>query len=90
MFSTHPKPANDLALIDADTMRHYISSAKTHNPVITPEVGDFLVNAYVKMRKSSGDTDDFQYTCPRTLLSVMRMSTALVKHLSHFIYLRRD
>lgn len=77
MHSTHPKPQN-LDLIDATTMRHYISRAKEISPAMTREVGDFLVNAYVKMRKSSGDTDDFQYTCPRTLLSVMRMSIALV------------
>lgn len=78
MYSTHPSPPNNLALIDTTTLRHYISMAKECNPVLTPAVGDFLVNAYCKMRKQSGDTDDFQYTCPRTLLSVMRMSTALV------------
>ncbi len=79
MHSTHPPVLNATQVIESDVMRLYIKKAKTYSPKITAEVSDFLVNAYTKMRKNHGETEDFQLTCPRTLLSIMRMASALAR-----------
>ena len=66
-------------LMDADLMRHYISFARTHRPSVPREVADYMVNSYVDMRNKEDNVyKDLQYTCARTLLSVIRMSSALV------------
>ena len=37
-----------------------------------------MVNAYVHLRNNDDDMAEFQYTCARTLLSIIRMATCLV------------
>jgi DNA replication licensing factor MCM7 len=58
--------------------RLYISKAKKYQPLIPANVGDYAVNAYVHLRGRSAELADFQYTSARTLLSIIRLSTALV------------
>ena len=75
----HPQTEGDNEPIDMQLIKHYISFAKKHQPLVPPHVGDYLVNAYVHMRNRADETADFQYTCARTLLSVVRLSTALAR-----------
>ena len=49
------------------------------SPLVPAAVGDYLVNAYVHLRSRSDELNDFQYTSARTLLSVIRLSTALAR-----------
>ena len=79
MHNKHPESGATKDVIDSQLMRHYIALARTHEPKVQPHVSDFLVNAYVKMRRHADDNSDVQYTCPRTLLSVVRMATALAR-----------
>lgn len=53
--------------------------ARSYTPSVPAAVGDYLVNAYVHLRQRSSDTAEFSYTCARTLLSIVRMSTALAR-----------
>jgi DNA replication licensing factor MCM7 len=46
--------------------------------MLPSNVGDYVVNAYVHMRKRTADTNEFMYTCARTLLSIVRLASALV------------
>jgi DNA replication licensing factor MCM7 len=52
--------------------------AKSYQPILPAVVGDYIVNAYVHLRKKAHETAEFQYTCARTLLSVIRLASALV------------
>jgi DNA replication licensing factor MCM7 len=79
MHNKHPEVNNGAQVIDSNLIRHYIATARSHVPKFTPTVSDFLVNAYVKMRKDIQETSEFQYTCARTLLSIMRLSSALAR-----------
>jgi DNA replication licensing factor MCM7 len=78
MHNRHPSRQNESEAIDAEVMRHYIALARDFNPRVSTEVADFIVSAYIRMRHHVGETADFQYTCARTLLSIVRMATALV------------
>lgn len=78
-YGKQPEVQNS-RLMDADLMRHYISYARTWQPSVPREVADYIVNSYVDMRnKEENVYKDLQYTCARTLLSVIRMSTALAR-----------
>lgn len=64
-------------------MRAYISLARTKRPVIPKEVGDYVVQAYVRLRqigkREEGGKKQFSHTSPRTLLGVLRLAQALAR-----------
>ncbi|KAJ3202648.1 Mcm2-7 hexameric complex component, partial [Dinochytrium kinnereticum] len=66
------------SFLDINVLRHYISIARSCNPVISAETAGYLVNAYTHMRQK-GKLSELQYTCARTLLSMIRLSTALAR-----------
>ncbi|KAL2918722.1 DNA replication licensing factor MCM7 [Polyrhizophydium stewartii] len=79
MAMAHPQLTNDIEPIDLNLLRYYVSVARQVTPTVPTAVGDYLVDKYVKMRSNANDTADFQYTCARTLLSVMRLATAVAR-----------
>jgi len=79
MHLTHPRGEMNVEPIGMNVMRHYISIARTFTPTLPDEVGDYLVNAYVHLRSKSDEMADLQYTCARSLLSLIRMSSALAR-----------
>ncbi|KAJ3050753.1 Mcm2-7 hexameric complex component [Rhizophlyctis rosea] len=79
MHGKHPKNEDEPEPLDSSVIRHYIAEARKFSPIIPKEVGDYIVNAYVHLRGNSEELDDFQYTCARTLLSVIRLATALAR-----------
>jgi DNA replication licensing factor MCM7 len=79
MHNVHPTNPNEPDPIDAEVMRHYIALARTYQPKIKLDTAGFLVNAYTHTRQRA-DISELQYTCARTLLSMIRLSTALVGH----------
>ncbi|GMM39789.1 mini-chromosome maintenance complex protein 7 [Hanseniaspora uvarum] len=81
---THNKqPPLDFEPVDTATLREYIFVAKLHRPVMTKEVNDAVVEAYVKMRQESKENmdtkDSFGQATPRTLLAIVRLAQALAK-----------
>jgi DNA replication licensing factor MCM7 len=56
----------------------YIAKAKKFGPVIPLPVAEYAANVYSRLRGRSAELADFQYTSARTLLSIIRLSTALV------------
>jgi DNA replication licensing factor MCM7 len=78
MHLEHPHNSNEPNPIDLNLFRHYIAMAKSYNPVVSSSVGDYMVNCYVHLRNSSDEIGEFQYTCARTLLSIIRMASSLV------------
>lgn len=64
------------------TPSRYIAAAKTHHPVVPESLTDFLVSMYVDLRRearSNRGGGNQTYTSARTLLALLRLSTALVR-----------
>lgn len=69
--------------VEANIVRHYIAAARQVRPVVPKAVSEYVVSAYVKLRKQ-GQEDEardqaYTYTSARTLLGVLRMSQALAR-----------
>lgn len=72
------EPPSDLTPIDMKLMRRYIALTKTKDPIVPEVLTDHLVNAYIDMRRDARNNKDTTYTSARTLLGILRLSTALV------------
>lgn len=77
------QPDLDFTPIDSARMREYISYAKTKRPVMSPEVNDHVIQAYIRLRQDSKREMDSKFSfgqaTPRTLLGIIRLSQALAK-----------
>jgi DNA replication licensing factor MCM7 len=65
-------------------IRQYISKALAFEPVVPKELQAFITGAYVQKRLEAHEAqknrkNNFFYTQPRTLLSILRMSQALAR-----------
>lgn len=52
---------------------------KKKQPVVPESLADYITAAYVEMRKEARVSKDTTFTSARTLLSILRLSTALVR-----------
>uniref|UniRef100_T2MG55 DNA replication licensing factor MCM7 n=1 Tax=Hydra vulgaris TaxID=6087 RepID=T2MG55_HYDVU len=75
--SVHP-PAQYTPL-DMNLMRRYIALCKEKQPTVPQELTDYIVSAYVEMRKEARHNRDMTFTSARTLLAVLRIGTALAR-----------
>lgn len=77
------QPKMDFEPLDSQSIRQYISIARTYRPTVPKEVGDYVVQSYINMRKEShrneGSVKKFAHITPRTLLGILRMSQALAR-----------
>lgn len=66
-----------------DLGRHYIALARQRRPTVPAQVSNYIVEAYVRLRKTSKDEEESKkshtYTSARTLLGVLRLSQALAR-----------
>ena len=60
-------------------IRRYIAACKELQPTIPVELTDYIVSAYVEMRKEARTNKDMTFTSARTLLGILRLSTALAR-----------
>jgi len=65
--------------IDMAAMRKYIALCQQKEPVVPAELTDYITAAYVELRKESRRSQDTTFTSARTLLSIMRLATALAR-----------
>lgn len=77
------EPAMGFEPLDPQTIRQYISIARTYRPVVPKEVGEYVTQLYINMRKEShrneGSVRKFAHITPRTLLGILRISQALAR-----------
>ncbi|WPK26871.1 hypothetical protein PUMCH_004236 [Australozyma saopauloensis] len=77
------EPAMGFEPLDPQTIRQYISMARTYRPTVPREVGAYVTQAYINMRKESKKNEDsvrkFAHITPRTLLAILRLSQALAR-----------
>lgn len=81
MHNQHPPLQHDP--VNPVLMRHYIALARQKRPVVPKAVSDYVVGAYVQLRRQQKDDEErnqfFTYTSARTLLGVLRLSQALAR-----------
>lgn len=77
------QPAMGFEPLDAQTIRQYISMARTFRPVVPRDVGAYVTQSYINMRKESHKNEHsvrkFVNITPRTLLGILRLSQALAR-----------
>ncbi|XP_008555507.1 DNA replication licensing factor Mcm7 [Microplitis demolitor] len=76
---TGSQPVTETEALDMNLMRRYIALCKTIDPVINPDITDYIVDSYVEMRKEARNSHDKTFTSARNLLAVLRLSTALAR-----------
>uniref|UniRef100_H2Z690 DNA replication licensing factor MCM7 n=1 Tax=Ciona savignyi TaxID=51511 RepID=H2Z690_CIOSA len=77
MNSVHPPL--QFQPIDMRLMRKYIALCKSKHPVVPLELRDYITAAYVELRKEARASHDSTFTSARTLLSILRIATALAR-----------
>ncbi|KAK6113248.1 DNA replication licensing factor mcm7-B [Brugia pahangi] len=65
--------------LDMSLIRRYIAMCKRKQPVIEEKLRDRLVDMYVDLRKDARNNRNSVFTSPRSLLAVIRLSSALAR-----------
>ncbi|RAL03404.1 DNA replication licensing factor MCM7 [Aspergillus ibericus CBS 121593] len=83
MHNKHPETEDAGVMFTPQEVRQYIAKARTYRPVVPSSVSDYMVGAYVRMRKQQkkdeAEKKQFSHVTPRTLLGVVRLSQALAR-----------
>lgn len=74
-------PPLDFETIDPVHIKHYIAEARKHNPIVPADVAEYIVGAYVEMRKTQAESalNANGNTTARCLLAIIRLSQALAR-----------
>lgn len=78
------KPSQPAGTIIECSRRRYIAVCNKRQPVVPESLADYITAAYVEMRKEARVSKDTTFTSARTLLSILRLSTALVRSATNF------
>jgi DNA replicative helicase MCM subunit Mcm2 (Cdc46/Mcm family) len=83
MHKKHPESEDAGVMFTPHEVRQYIAKARTFRPVVPTSVSDYMVGAYVAMRKRQKQDEarrqQFSHVTPRTLLGIVRLSQALAR-----------
>lgn len=73
------QPPNRIKAMDMNLMRRYILLCKRKEPTISAELTEYIVGAYVELRREARNNKDITFTSARNLLGILRLSTALAR-----------
>ncbi|KAH3805105.1 DNA replication licensing factor mcm7-like [Dreissena polymorpha] len=73
------QPPSQFTPLDMKLMRRYIALCKKKQPAIPEELADYITSAYCEMRKEARNGKDMTFMSARTLLALLRLSTALAR-----------
>ncbi|KAL3990843.1 DNA replication licensing factor MCM7 [Acanthocheilonema viteae] len=65
--------------LDMSLIRRYIAICKRKQPIVEEKLRDRLVDMYVDLRKVARNNKNSIFTSPRSLLAVIRLSSALAR-----------
>jgi DNA replication licensing factor MCM7 len=74
-----PEIENNQHFVDMKTLRRYVATCKKKQPLVPESLLDYVVTAYVELRKQARVSKNMTYTSARMLLSILRLSTALAR-----------
>jgi len=73
------EPKSNVQALDMGFMRRYISACRKKMPTIPSNLSERLVGAYVELRNEARNCRETTFTSPRSLLAILRLSTALAR-----------
>lgn len=73
------QPPSQHTPLDMKLMRRYIALCQRRQPAVPDTLADYITAAYVEMRKEARVSKDTTFTSARTLLAILRLSTALAR-----------
>lgn len=73
------QPPAQFEPLDMKLMRRYIAMCREKQPTVPESLADYITAAYVEMRREAWASKDATYTSARTLLAILRLSTALAR-----------
>ncbi|XP_061009577.1 DNA replication licensing factor MCM7 isoform X3 [Dama dama] len=73
------QPPAQFEPLDMKLMRRYIAMCREKQPAVPESLADYITAAYVEMRREAWASKDATYTSARTLLAILRLSTALAR-----------
>lgn len=73
------QPPAQFEPLDMKLMRRYIAMCRERQPTVPESLADYITAAYVEMRREARASKDATYTSARTLLAILRLSTALAR-----------
>ncbi|KAJ5483268.1 hypothetical protein N7530_002514 [Penicillium desertorum] len=83
MHNKHPENEEAGVMFTPHEVRQYVAKARTYRPIVPTSVSDYMVGAYVAMRKrqkiDESKKRQFSHVSPRTLLGIVRLSQALAR-----------
>ncbi|KAF9241006.1 hypothetical protein DTO006G1_9083 [Penicillium roqueforti] len=83
MHNKHPESEEAGVLFTPHEVRQYVAKARSYRPIVPTNVSDYMVGAYVAMRKrqkiDESKKRQFSHVSPRTLLGIVRLSQALAR-----------
>eukprot|EP00934_Nitzschia_sp_Nitz4_P001170 Nitzschia sp. Nitz4//scaffold29_size155292//46738//49469//NITZ4_002648-RA/size155292-augustus-gene-0.224-mRNA-1//-1//CDS//3329546418//1170//frame0 len=82
--SSEPDFNEEKRLVSSRLLREYVARARRHEPVITPDVAPYVVEAYVSLRMQdrpgrAHKSNDQTTMTARQLLSILRLGQALAR-----------
>lgn len=73
------EPPTEVKPLDMKVMRRYIALCKKQDPTVPETLTDYIVGAYVELRKEARNNADKTFTSARNLLAILRLATALAR-----------
>ncbi|XP_003422550.2 DNA replication licensing factor MCM7 isoform X2 [Loxodonta africana] len=73
------QPPAQFEPLDMKLMRRYVAMCREKQPTVPESLADYITAAYVEMRREAWASKDATYTSARTLLAILRLSTALAR-----------
>jgi DNA replication licensing factor MCM7 len=73
------QPPMQFQPLDMKLMRRYIALCKKKQPAVPEQLAEYITGAYVEMRKEARNGKDMTFMSARTLLAILRLSTALAR-----------
>ncbi|XP_059980863.1 DNA replication licensing factor MCM7 isoform X2 [Lagenorhynchus albirostris] len=73
------QPPAQFEPLDMKLMRRYVAMCQEKQPTVPESLADYITAAYVEMRREAWASKDATYTSARTLLAILRLSTALAR-----------
>lgn len=87
------QPPTQFEPLDGKIMSHYIAACKERQPMIPDSLTDYIVGQYVEMRRDARNNKggiNQTFTSARTLLAMLRLSTALARLRLSSVVIKED
>jgi len=73
------QPPTQFTPLSMRLIRRYVALCRRKQPAVPESLSDYLVSAYVELRREARNNKDMTFTSARNLLAILRLSTALAR-----------